>query len=183
MNLHDSVGQQLVLLKQHLQDKESAPEETSELVDRVIADVREISREAYNSLLDHLGLGTALQNLLDKLDRKTDLFVHADIEDAGLVLDEVTTQHLFAIAQEGLQNVLKHSGATAVQFTFWENDRELYFCLADNGVGIGKGVSPLREGLGVYTMRERARLIGACFSLRDGKNGGTVLEIRKNLIT
>lgn len=177
MNLHDSVGQNLVLLRQFLGQHTELSPETDRMLTEVIEEVRTISHEVHNTTLEQLGLPIALEQLLERMDRGTRLFVNAEIDVDGLDLEPETAQQLYAIAQEAIQNVVKHARATAVRVGLRLVAGGLELTIADNGVGrpVGRG----REGLGTYSMRERAALIGAELRIESPAEGGTTVRITK----
>jgi len=77
-DLHDSVGQQLTLIKQRLQEKGDT--DISELTHKTLEDVRHISRNLYPAILKQLGLSGSIEQLLYDIDEQTDLFVSVGVE-------------------------------------------------------------------------------------------------------
>jgi PAS domain S-box-containing protein len=79
--------------------------------------------------------------------------------------------HLYRIAQEAVQNALKHSGATNVDIELWSRPGELILSIADDGRGLAADTDT-GSGLGMRTMRFRASAIGGKLSIIRGAGGG-----------
>jgi PAS domain S-box-containing protein len=79
--------------------------------------------------------------------------------------------HLYRIAQEAVQNALKHSGATSVDIELWSRPGELILSIADDGRGLAADTDT-GSGLGMRTMRFRASAIGGKLSIIRGAGGG-----------
>ncbi len=88
-----------------------------------------------------------------------------------LTLDLETRNHLYRIAQEAVQNALKHSHAGNVEITLWVHARGVRLTIDDDGVGLSAGGAPGR-GLGMRTMHFRASSIGARLSVESRGTGG-----------
>ena len=77
--------------------------------------------------------------------------------------------HLYRIAQEAVQNALKHSGAKNIDIELWSRPGDLRLSVTDDGQGLA---SEKGSGLGMRTMRFRANAIGGRLSITRGANGG-----------
>jgi signal transduction histidine kinase len=105
----------------------------------------------------------------------------ADVAD-GPSLDAEVRKTVYLIAKEALQNVVRHSGATAMTLHIaLAESGILQLRLEDNGVGIGNPAEAERRGRsgghGLINMRRRAEDIGARFSILPRREGGTVVEL------
>jgi PAS domain S-box-containing protein len=78
--------------------------------------------------------------------------------------------HLYRIAQEAVQNALKHSGASTIEIELWARPGDLRLSIVDDGQGLVS--SAASSGLGMRTMRFRASAIGGKLSVTRGANGG-----------
>ena len=85
---------------------------------------------------------------------------------------------LFRIAQEGLQNVIKHSGATEASVDLVCHSDALHLYIADHGVGFDIQELRKSEGLGFLSMKERLRLVGGQLSLDSRPGHGTRIDAR-----
>jgi PAS domain S-box-containing protein len=79
--------------------------------------------------------------------------------------------HLYRIAQEAVQNALKHSGAKNIDIELWSRPGDLRLSVVDDGQGLTNGLEK-RSGLGMRTMRFRASAIGGRLLITRGANGG-----------
>jgi PAS domain S-box-containing protein len=79
--------------------------------------------------------------------------------------------HLYRIAQEAVQNALKHSGAKNIEIELWSRPGDLRLSVIDDGKGLATDVER-GLGLGMRTMRFRANAIGGRLSITRGANGG-----------
>ena len=84
---------------------------------------------------------------------------------------------LYRIAQEGLRNVAKHSAAREARVSLAATDGSILLSIEDTGVGFSPGQSQGKLGLGLSSMKERARLIGGEFSVRSEPGKGTLVEV------
>jgi signal transduction histidine kinase len=79
--------------------------------------------------------------------------------------------HLYRIAQEAVQNALKHSGASSIEIELWSRPGDLVLSVTDDGQGLTAEAN-VRSGLGMRTMRFQASAIGGRLSITLGVNGG-----------
>ncbi|MDX1908251.1 MAG: sensor histidine kinase [Bacteroidia bacterium] len=188
--LHDGIAQQIGALRmaaQRLQtDLEAAAEPVKTLTRRISDslldagdEVRAITRQLLPRTLDTVGLAPALEEMLS-----------ASLEPAGIRLDwqsdlPPTTERLpqavelacFRIAQELVNNVLKHAEATVVTVRLHQRPDELYLHFSDNGKGMAPNAGD-SASLGLVSMRTRAAHIGAVFQLTSQPGEGVRAEVR-----
>jgi PAS domain S-box-containing protein len=91
--------------------------------------------------------------------------------DAPPMIELKVRNHLYRIAQEAVQNALKHSGASSVEIQLWSRPGDLVLSVVDDGQGLS-AEADVRSGLGMRTMRFRASAIGGRLSITRGVNGG-----------
>jgi signal transduction histidine kinase len=88
---------------------------------------------------------------------------------------------LFRIAQEALNNVVKHAGATSVEIAFERLNSGCEMSVSDNGTGFDASPdtqATSKSGLGMITMRERAQAVGGRFEVRSARDRGTQVTVR-----
>lgn len=188
--LHDGIAQQIGALRmaaQRLQtDLEAAAEPVRTLTRRISDslldagdEVRAITRQLLPRTLDTMGLAPALEEMLS-----------ASLEPAGIRLDwqsdlPPTSERLpqavelacFRIAQELVNNILKHAQATGVEARLLQRPGELHLHIADNGKGMAPGAGD-SSSLGLMNMRTRAAHIGAVFQLTAQPGEGVKADLR-----
>ena len=125
--------------------------------------------------LDELGLETALKNLCIDVERQAGIEAEFD---AGLTgqMKGNTAVYLFRIAQEGIQNIIKHANATRFSLQLIENRESLILILEDNGSGFDPAMAG--RGNGLSNMKERASLLGGTFSIESETGTGTTIRVK-----
>ena len=141
----------------------------------VMRDVRRISHDLRPTLLDDVGLGSAIEQIAREFTERTGIAVQAQIEPLPKIPDPVATT-LFRVAQEALGNVERHAGASRVAIELRCHDQGLQLLLHDNGCGfdVQAKMREVRDGLGLTNMRERIETLGGHFELRSAP-GASVL--------
>ncbi len=98
-----------------------------------------------------------------------------------VVCDNATATQLYRIAQEAVNNALRHSQATEIVILLHQNGKEIELEVHDNGIGIDETYLRLAEakkdhGMGMLTMRYRAGIIGGSLQIERRKSGGTSVK-------
>lgn len=180
--LHDGAGQALTSMVLHLRALQA--EESIEILHdrlnglRLLAadtteEVRRLSMDLRPALLDDLGLVPALRWLVTRQAESGDVHVALEIENVPDTLSQQMTTALFRMVQEGLTNVVRHSGATQAWVRLVGSENGLVLSISDNGCGIDQ--EHQRLGLGLVGMRERAQILGGRLVVGDGSRGGTTI--------
>jgi signal transduction histidine kinase len=111
-------------------------------------------------MLAHLGLVPALRRLCKDFSARKHVRVEFNGEDLSEEPAQEIATALFRIAEECLANVAKHSGAQDATVDLFQQDRKLQLVIKDSGCGFDPNQSEAQFGLGLISMRERARMIG-----------------------
>lgn len=188
--LHDSLGQNLLLIHNHVQQALAQPgagtreEQLSaigKLTSEAIAEVRNISRDLRPYQLDQLGLTYALQSLIDGVARSSGLAIERKLDPADDAVTAEGATNLYRIVQESLTNILKHSGARHVTIQLERDVRHLFLWIKDDGKGFdGREFPPSsssKGGLGLRNIFERVRILGGTLKIHSAPGQGTSLEI------
>jgi signal transduction histidine kinase len=181
--LHDELGQSLTAVKANLLaiDQGGAVDrrrlnDARQLIDEAIRNVRELSQLLRPVILDDFGLDAALRFLAEGFTERTGIDVEYKSDFEGRLQDETET-HLFRIAQEGLTNIARHSGATRVTMQLHAEHGKLHMFLNDNGRGLEPNHLPESGGLGMIGMRARARSTGGELRVESQKGSGLRIDI------
>ena len=174
--VHDELGQALTCCKLDLswiasklpRDLQPLAEKARALtahIDSTIQTVRRISAELRPGVLDHLGLGAALEWQANEFQNRTGIKcdVRTHLREASLDQDLSTT--LFRIFQETLTNVIRHAGATRVKVELAQKESRITLEVKDNGRGIERNQISNGKSMGLLGMRERAALLGGIFKI------------------
>jgi signal transduction histidine kinase len=177
--LHDSVGQKLLILKNSFLGKEKEAKSEIDLVGETIKEVREMSHNLHPFQFEKLGLMTSLKNMIETFQKNSNVFYSEEIETEDGLISKEKEIYVFRMLQEAITNVEKHADANACNLSTTETNSEVIFILKDNGKGFE--TSSTSEGLGMKTLQERARFINANLKIKSISNKGTsiILKIPK----
>ena len=149
------------------------------LLRRELANVREFISELRPATVDAAGLDVALVDAVDGLRSATRMGVTTDLRAPSDRLDDRQRTVVLRVAQEALQNVRKHAGASTVMVSTDATGDEWTLEIRDDGRGFDMGTvaNRGRRNFGMQVMNERAELIGARFDVRSRPDGGTVVRL------
>jgi two-component system sensor histidine kinase UhpB len=178
--LHDEVGQSLtaVLLELKRVAGQSPMRDELLLVQETtrstLDEIRRIARRLRPGVLEELGLVSALKALAAEISGHTGLKVRPAFDKNLPELDAETELVVYRVAQEGLTNTVRHSGAEHVNLVLRAHPSGVELHIHDDGRGLGDSV----EGAGIRGMRERALLVGAELSVASARApGGTEVRL------
>ena len=184
--LHDEVGQTLTVAEMNLQalmqSSRAAPltgrlKETLEAVERVLAQVRDLSLNLRPSMLDDLGLESALRWYTSRQAALTGMPADFKADALEERLDPLIETACFRVAQEALTNVARHARSHTVTVALRKKNSHLHLFVRDDGVGFD--VATLRNqavqgaSLGLLSMEERATLADGGLELKSAPGQGT----------
>jgi two-component system sensor histidine kinase UhpB len=189
-DIHDDLGQALTALKMDLSHLAKRLPDISayeiaeqlkadiDVINATILTVKRICAELRPALLDHLGLGAAIEWQAQEFQKKSGINceVAADIDDAFSCRPDYSTA-LFRIFQEALTNIHRHSGATKVHVTLAEQHKDITLVIADNGIGFTEDQLSKANSFGLLGMRERVHICNGELSINSTKNKGTTITI------
>ena len=188
MELHDSLGQALNVMKLRIRLVEKGMDECQgaaredcesllEYLDDVIEDVRRLSLDLSPAILEDLGLASALQWLVSNFRKSHSLKATADIAEIDALFPENHRITIYRVIQEALTNVGKHAGASNVSVSIRLQGEMVTFSVEDDGKGFDTMEPAQRavseRGVGLTTMSERVRMMGGDFGLWSRAGEGT----------
>jgi signal transduction histidine kinase len=185
--LHDGIGQNLSLLRNRIvmMQRSGLPTVADgharmllDLATESIEDLRSVAQNLRPLHLEELGIVTALRALLDKVQNASDLFVHSHLDDVDLIVRANATTHAYRIAQEAINNVLKHAQADNLWFEFRREADGVLMRISDDGRGFASTPEACGAGLGLLSIRERCNILGAKLLIESGLHSGTRIVIR-----
>lgn len=176
-DLHDGLGQSLLIIKNKLNVKDIKPVEG--LVVDAIEEMRNISRTLYPFQLENVGLITALKKLINQLDNiYEDIYIFGDFDEIKRDLSIEQEVNIFRIIQEGVTNIIKHSKADSAQIKLISNKNQIQIIIKDNGVGFNFSQSyNEHKSLGLKTIKERVKFLNGSLKINTKINEGTTLTI------
>lgn len=186
--LHDGLGQQLLIIKNRLylaqeqvngNGQAAELEEISQTVSQTIAEVREISHNLRPYQLDRLGLTKAVRATLKKIADSGSLRIESEIGDIDGLFSPEGEINFYRIVQESLNNILKHSAAATARIRIERTDGRLTMRIEDDGRGFDSRRSTENaasaRGFGLTGLGERARILGGRFDCASAPGHGTRL--------
>jgi len=179
--LHDSVGQQLTLIKQTAQNSD-LPEMAS-LSNTALEEVRTISRNLYPAIISQLGITGAIEQLMLSIDDGTSLFVSTLVDDIDPYFTEKQSLIMYRFIQEAVANVLKHAEATTLSLEIEDEQSAVVIHISDNGKGFDAALALKKNSLGLKTMEERIKILkGTLEFINHTKDGSHIMaKIPKTL--
>lgn len=153
--------------------------EIREKINAVQQNIRRYSHELHPAMLDNLGLEPALENLVAELNSQKLMEIQFDVSGVASILPDKVNLALYRITQEALNNVRKHSKATKAMVRLEYSIGKVLLDITDNGIGFNTS-APLKNGLGLVSMRERANLIGAELKVESSFYKGTSVKVEIN---
>ena len=191
--LHDSLGQRMIIINNlalfllktkgksvNEEDKQQTIEEISSEATQAIEETRAISYALRPFQLDRLGLSKAIQAMLTKVARASEIDLKADIEDIDDAFPEDQRINVYRIVQEAVNNIVKHSHATQGTVTARRTKSTVVLTIADNGSGLPsepRNVKSSGGGFGLTGIRERAMLMKGTLQIKSENGNGTLIVI------
>ena len=186
--LHDDINQRIALLAMEMgsiaRDASTmtshAIRETAQRLAGISDDVRRMAHQFHPSILDDLGLTTAITHMAGEWSAKTGIkvvVVQQEIADDPLPRDVASC--LYRVTQESLANILKHARAGRVELELTCDDQEITLSIHDTGVGFDlKEIQARHPGLGLVNMQERVRSVRGRFDIRSEPGRGTHITVQ-----
>ena len=184
-DIHDGLCQQLIgmafnvnsieqsLSAQNLPEAATA-RKISLLLDESITEARRVCRGLYPVRLKTEGLVPALEELGHTLAERFNVACDCELGSRRLLCDITTATHLYRIAQEAVNNAVKHSGARRILIRLSASENGIELLVQDDGNGI-KPTKGGGSGMGLHIMDYRARSIGGRLQISDIGAGTAVL--------
>jgi signal transduction histidine kinase len=147
-----------------------------EVVQQALKDMRLLVFELRPPELDREGLVGVLQRRLDAVEKRAGMKARLISDDLPPLRDEVT-EGLYRIAQEALNNTLKHAEAEAVTVTIRSDGETLSLEIVDDGRGFDPEAARSGGGMGLVSMEERAAQLGGELVIKTVPGEGTRVKV------
>jgi len=182
--LHDTVAHTLSALTVQIEALQTAwqgmPERAAGMVEKMLNAARSGLDETRRTLknlraapLEELGLALAVQALAQDAAARNNLDLKLQIDEKNLEVAPEVEQAFFRVAQEALENIGRHADAKALEARLQHVKGRLELEIKDDGRGFDPDAIMNEERIGLMSMRERAELIGARFSVESAPGQGT----------
>jgi PAS domain S-box-containing protein len=189
IELHDELGQALIYLKLQMgaaqakmrKDQGALKKDCDYLLhylDGIIENVRRLSWDLSPTVLEEMGLATAMKYWLEEFGKYYNVQnLSVDIEEIDDLFSPKVQLNIYRIFQECLTNISRHAQATQISLAVRKNEGRVSFSVKDNGQGFEVETALAREastkGIGLATMAERVRLVGGTLEIDSRKGLGT----------
>jgi PAS domain S-box-containing protein len=182
-DLHDGLGQHLTgvafmtkvherkLAERHIPEAGEAAK-IVELVNDAIRKTRELSRGLLPVVSDAYGLMSALRLYATEIEDLFGIECRFQCEEPVLIHDAPMATHLYHIAQEAVNNAIKHGHAENILIRLFSGEHQGTLIIRDDGVGIERPLAP-HAGVGLHIMNYRAGMIGGNLDVRQEQPRGT----------
>ncbi|WP_126244434.1 sensor histidine kinase [Chitinophaga rhizosphaerae] len=180
--LHDSVGQQLILIKNRLlllrnkteNDAQSISGDIAGNVADTIQEIRNISYSLRPYQMEMMGLTQSIQSLAEETGDGANILMDAGIDNIDHLFSPENEINIYRIVQELLNNMVKHSGATRCTLRVHRAIWLIKIVVTDDGVGFGNANE---NGFGLLSIRERVQIMGGQFIIHPGEGKGAALSV------
>ncbi|MDF9795717.1 two-component system NarL family sensor kinase [Catalinimonas alkaloidigena] len=174
--IHDGLGPLLTSLRLSIQAiplEETHKKQLLKTLDDTITETRRMANNLMPSVLEDFGAGEAIKNLVIQLDQSSplDIRYNQDTLEESKIPQKVNIV-LYRIAQEALNNAIRHAQATEIRLSLTEFDEHVSLFISDNGSGFDQ--STVLPGNGLRNMRERARLVDGSLVIYSDANGTSI---------
>jgi hypothetical protein len=191
VELHDNLGQIASIIKINLNtlkfdDTEKAKtkiEDTKELTRQLITDIKLLSASLNGNRITELGLVKGLELEVERLNRTGQFEASLCFDGQEIALEDNKAIILFRMAQEILNNAVKHSGAKRIEISINITGNLFTLAIVDNGMGFNLEEKVKSGGSGLLNLQSRAKLIQAQVSVQSSVGNGTKISIELPLIT
>ena len=183
-DIHDGLCQQLVSLAfdanslhRQLAARRRPEARTARRIavylDQAITETRQLSRGLFPVRFEREGLPPALEELAVAARNRFKIRCRFASQGPVVVENSVMATHLYRIAQEAVNNALKHSRARSISIRLCASEGTLELSVEDDGAGLSPATRKKAAGLGLHIMDYRARTIGGTLRVGPGRRGGT----------
>lgn len=184
--LHDEIGQTLTAVKINLQSIQKTNKSNKirkeldvpiSYITQSLQQVRDISLNLRPSVLDDLGIESALKWLINRFVQSTKIKFDLQFVTAEIIPSKELELTCYRITQEALTNIVKYADAKNVVVCLSNKDKSLHLKITDDGKGFdvkdARSQALKGKSLGILSMEERAKLAGGEFKIISSKKSGT----------
>ncbi|MDA3943889.1 MAG: sensor histidine kinase [Bacteroidetes bacterium] len=187
-DLHDGIGQTLSGIRLAMESlslnlKYNLPEESEQIktltqhIDGACKEVRAISHQMMPRILQEDGLIPAIEDMLEKSFKYSSITYQYEHFGIDKRFSENVEVSLYRIAQELINNIIKHSGANRVQVQLFRLKKMLVLLIEDNGSGF-EFEKQKNKGIGLMNITSRVETVHGEFNLEPSPDSGTLATIR-----
>jgi len=162
--LHDGLAQTILAIKMRLEN--TAPEnaatvleESRELFSDLMHEIRSMSNDLMPAVLREFGLTNALGSLLRQIEENSSLHTELNVQNELPEISKKAETYLYRIAQEAVNNIIKHAQAKQLNIQLMQKADFLFFEIKDDGIGLPEG-GIHKNSNGLSNIRDRMLILG-----------------------
>jgi signal transduction histidine kinase len=186
--LHDSLGSSMTALSMHLgllakklpddQALQDRSAQMKQLLMNIINTNRDMQLALWNDKLEFLGVKAAIAEAVSEFGQAHGaITARASLPDDDSAYSSAQNVALLRCVEEGLQNVVRHAGATGVDVILDDDGEQVMLTVLDNGRGPGDGHIGVRDRHGLRMLLARARYLGGTLTFGAATDGGAMLRM------
>lgn len=189
-NVHDTLGQNLTSAVLQLENIKSQYNHQDDdikksldialhCINQAILDTRGISRSLMPQTVQKFGLESGVESIIFTLGENSPIDFNLDSNIEEYRFPEAVEINFFRIIQEGINNIMKYSKAkeATIGLRYEEENKTLHLKISDNGIGFDLNNARNNKGIGLTSMRNRAKSITARFNITSKKDQGTEINV------
>lgn len=190
-DLHDSSLQNMIHLIHSIElssmfidrDPQRAKLELKTIAQKIRAIIKEMRETIYDLRpmeFDDFGFQEAIQNMVDKQQKETDIFINLEIDDKIVVKNDLIFSNIYRIIRECLVNAIKHSSANEINIKLYEDDEKnlFYVKVIDDGIGFNeRSRSDNLNHFGLQILEERVQFLKGDLVIDSSDKKGTEIKI------
>lgn len=189
LEVHDNLCQMLLIARMNMHLIEDASssailpaiKEVSSILDLLIVDTQNISHTLNSSYLKKNGLIRSLQKEVDWINASRKIESTLEVEGAIKSFPAEIELMIFRIAQEAINNVIKHAHAQKLEIKLTYKGKNFDIMIIDDGEGFVCNSAGIDEGMGIAGMHQRAKLINGNLTIISNLNAGTTIILKLRL--
>jgi signal transduction histidine kinase len=189
--LHDSLGQQLLIIKNrallgtmgepHVEETREQFDEISATATQSLDEIRQIARDLRPYHLDRLGLTHSIEDMIERISASSEVHLSSRIAQIDGAIPKAQEINLYRIVQEALTNVVKHAQAAHAWVEIAREPHALVITIRDDGRGFDKGAvqtaASSNAGLGLAGIAQRVQMLRGRHTIISTPGGGTTIQV------
>jgi len=155
--------------------------DTNAIIGKAVEGLHNISHSLNSNFVKHFGLIDTISKDLEKMRESKNIIDSVEVKGEVISLPPDKQLHIYRIAQEAIQNCIKHANATTIGIIFHYEPEHFRMEISDNGIGFDKNKMYEMKGLGFLSMLQRARYINGTLDIQSSPLNGSVIHLKVNL--
>ncbi|MDX2172448.1 MAG: sensor histidine kinase [Bacteroidota bacterium] len=183
-DLHDGVGHLLSAIKLNVSalSKQNADDITItnnliEIIDTASSEVRQISHQLMPQSLSELGLLASLNELATRINKSNSITLTIKSDSENILISKKSQIVIYRIAQEILNNIIKHAGAKTIQINITSNNPKLILSIKDDGKFFDDNLIAFSKGIGWKNIKTRIELFNGTYDIISSDEAGTKILV------